>query len=128
MELAKLLVELAILAASLAAYTWWATAYHGVAPDTAQALLNDICSLAGMPANTTIEATYTLPQTVEVGPGTLATSEALAPQCASISYNGTHYTYTPPISTQQPTFTLKGTVKLKLTRTTDGVALEPQKP
>ena len=128
MELAKLLVELAILAASLAAYTWWTAAYHGVAPDTTQALLNDICALAGTPVNTTIEATYTLPSTVEIGPGKLATSEALAPQCATMHYNGTHYTYTLPTAPQQPTLTLKGTVKLTLTRTANGVTLEPSKP
>ena len=121
MELAKLTIYLAVLAASLLAYTWWTTASHAVARDGAQALLNDICALSEMPVNTSIEATYTLPETVEIGPGKLVTSEALAPQCSTIHYNGTHYTYTPPISQAQPPLTLQGTVKLILVRRSDGV-------
>ncbi|GEM_PF-6810447 len=128
MELAKLTIYLAVLAASLLAYTWWTAASHAVAPDTTQALLNDICSLADMPANTTLTRTYSLPHAVEIGPGTLATSEALAPQCSTIHYNGTHYTYTPPISQAQPLLTLEGTHRLTLTRTTQGVVIMAIRP
>jgi len=125
MELAKLTIYLAVLAASLLAYTWWTAASHTVAPDTAQALLNDICALSEMPVNTTLTRTYSLPHAVEIGPGTLATGEALAPQCGAIRYNGTHYTYTPPISQAQPPLTLQGTHRLTLTRTPQGVLVKP---
>ena len=120
MELAKTVLYLALLSATFFVLAWWSSSRANVMVGTEQAFLNDLCSLLESPANTTLTRRYYIDYPIAVEDGTLTTTIALAPQCASMSYNGTRYVYSLPVRSSE-ILVLRGNVRLNLSRVGDGV-------
>ena len=120
MELAKAVLYVSLLATMFFVFAWWSTSRADVRAGMEQAVLNDICSLLESPANTTLARRYYIDFSVTIEDKTLISTIALAPQCASMNYNGSHYVYSLPLRAPQP-YVLRGSVRLIIVRKGDGV-------
>lgn len=120
MELAKTVLYLSLLVATFFVFVWWNSSRANVTVGTEQAFLNDICSILESPTNTTLTRRYYFDQPIYVGNGIVTVAIALAPQCSSFVFNGTHYIYSLPVRVSE-TLVLRGSVRLNLSRVGGGV-------
>jgi len=124
MELAKLIISIAVLTSSAAIFSWYLYAAHSLPRGGPQQMITDICYLYSLPVNASIESVYGISGEVELSPGLLKSSVAAAPICGSMKQEGAVYVYLLPLSPRQPEMRLEGTVRLKLVRAEDGVLVE----